>query len=342
MISDAGWRVRRRSRVTLCVEKPKMNPGYPLASKPLRCLLVATALLGGAFPSARATDVADRVVASIKPVHSLVSGVMAGVGEPHLIIRGTTSPHAFSLRPSDAASLENARVVFLVDKSVETSLVGSVDTLARHARIVLLSEAQGLIHRPLRDGGDFETHEHQEDKEDGALDLHLWLDPANAGTMVRVIADTLSETDPANAEAYAANAEILLRRLQDLTAEIATELAPVRNQPFIVFHDAYQHFESRFGLKAAGSVMVSPDQTPSVRRITELRDKVRRLGAICVFSEVQFEPSLIDTIIEGTSARTGTLDPLGAADPEGPEAYFDLIRSMAASFKQCLLPLGQD
>ena len=341
-----------------------MNPGYTLDPKLLHGFLVATVLLGGVFSSAEATDVADRVVASIKPVHSLVSGVMAGVGEPHLIIRGTTSPHAFSLRPSDAASLENARVVFLVGKSVETSLVGSVDTLARHARIVLLSEAQGLIQRPLREGGDFEAHGHYEEEhsdggeihghraddshgsheneEDVELDLHFWLDPANAGAMVRVIADTLSEADPADAKAYAANAEILLRRLEDLTAEIATELAPARNRPFIVFHDAYQHFESRFGLKAVGSVMVSPDQAPSVRRITELRDKVRRLGAICVFSEVQFEPSLIDTIIEGTSARTGTLDPLGAADPEGPEAYFDLIRNMAASFKRCLVPVGQD
>lgn len=315
-----------------------MNLGYALAPKPLHCLLIAIALLGSTSPRAEATDVANQVVVSIKPVHSLVSGVMAGVGEPHLIIRGTTSPHAFSLRPSDAASLENARVVFLIGKSVETSLVNSVGTLARHARIVLLSEAQGLTHRPFREGGNFETHGYHEDEEDGELDLHLWLDPENAGTMVRVIADTLSEADPANAGAYAANAEMLLHRLKDLTAEIATELTPARSRPFIVFHDAYQHFEDRFGLEAVGSVMVSPDQAPSVRRITELRNKVRRLGAICVFAEAQFEPSLIDTIIEGTPARMGMLDPLGAADSNGSEAYFELIRNMATSFKQCLVP----
>ena len=337
MASDSGRRAPCCSRVTFN-EKSKMNLGYVPAPKPLHCLLIAIALLGSASPSAKATNVADQVVVSIKPVHALVSGVMAGIGEPHLIIRGATSPHAFSLRPSDAASLENARVVFLVGRSVETSLVDSVGTLAHHARIVLLSEAQGLTHRPLRDGGDFETREHHEDREDGVLDLHIWLDPENAGTMVRVIADTLSEADPANAGAYAANAEMLLRRLEDLTVEIATELAPARDRPFIVFHDAYQHFEDRFELEAVGSVMVSPDQVPSVRRITELRDKVRRLGAICVFAEAQFEPSLIDTIIEGTPARMGMLDPLGAAEPNGSEAYFDLIRNMATSFKQCLVP----
>lgn len=350
-----------------------MKLEYIPVPKSLHCLLIATALLGSVSPSAEATDVADQVVASIKPVHSLVSGVMAGVGEPHLIIRGTTSPHAFSLLPSDAASLENARVVFLVGKSIETSLVNSVDTLARHARVVMLSEAQGLIHRPFRQGGAFEAHAHDADEDHGhheeeghsdgerhhdheadghhehhgnegddTLDIHLWLDPVNAGAMVRTISDVLSEADPVNARAYAANAEMLLRRLENLTAEVAAELAPARGQPFIVFHDAYQHFEDRFGLKAVGSVMVSPDQTPSVRRITELRDKVRRLGAICVFAEVQFEPNLVDTIIEGTSARTGTLDPLGAADPEGPEAYFGLVRNMADSFKHCLVPVNSD
>ena len=371
MVGNAGRRVSCRSRATN--KKSNMNLEYIPVPKPLHCLLIATALLGSASPSAEATDVADQVVASIKPVHSLVSGVMAGVGEPHLIIRDTTSPHAFSLRPSDAASLENAQVVFLVGKSIETSLVNSVNTLARHARVVLLSEAHGLVHRPLRQGGAFEAHahdadedhghheeeghsdgerhhdheadghhEHHGDEGDDTLDLHFWLDPVNAGAMVRTISDVLSEADPVNAGAYAANAEMLLRRLEDLTAEVAAELAPARDRPFIVFHDAYQHFEDRFGLKAVGSVMVSPDQTPSVRRITELRDKVHRLGAICVFAEIQFEPNLVDTITEGTSARTGTLDPLSAAESNGPEAYFDLIRNMAASFKQCLVPVDQD
>ncbi len=325
-----------------------MNSACVLNVKPLRGLWVAVMLLGGIVPGTGAAGVADQVVTSIRPVHALVSGVMAGVGEPDLIVRGTVSPHAFSLRPSDAANLEAARVVFLVGESVETSLFGSVGTLAHRARIVLLSEAPGLVHRPLREGGNFDTHAHGADDphahpahpDHGGFDLHLWLDPVNAGAMVRMIADTLSEADPKNAGTYAANAGILLRRLQDLTLEIAEELAPARDRPFIVFHDAYQHFEDRFGLKAVGSVMVSPDQAPSVRRIAELRDKVRRLGAVCVFDEAQFESGLIDTIIEGTSAQTGMLDPLGGADSKGSEAYFDLIRNMAASFKDCLAPAG--
>ena len=306
-------------------------------------------------------EVTDRVVASVKPVHSLVSAVMEGVGEPYLIVRGTASPHTFSLRPSDAEVLQNARIVFLIDELIETPLANSVDTLARDARVVMLSKAEGLVHRSLREGGAFEAHDHDageghgnhehgshsgesasahEDKEHAAVDLHLWLDPVNAGAMVRTIVGTLSEVDSANAKTYTANAEALLDRLDDLTAEIAEDVAPVRDRPFIVFHDAYRHFEDRFGLTAVGSVVVSAEQTPGVRRIMELRDKIHQLGATCVFAEVQFEPRLVDTIIEGTQAQAGILDPLGATAESGPGAYFDLIRNMAASFKSCLAPAG--
>lgn len=337
---------------------------------------LAAALFGCALCGSATADATGQVVASIKPVHSLVSGVMAGVGEPYLIIQGTASPHTFSLRPSDAAVLENARVVFLVDESMETSLAGPIDTLARNARVVMLSQAKGLVRRPLREGGDLEAHDHGHDEhfpghrddaehpgeeeahghhddehsdedakgfeheEHGAFDMHLWLDPVNAAAMVRAIAGVLSEVDPSNASTYVVNAQMFLDRLEDLTAEISTDLAPVREKPFIVFHDAYRHFEDRFGLTAVGSVVVSADQSPGVRRIMELRDKVSQLGAVCVFSEVQFDSRLVDTIIEGTPARVGILDPLGTQAEDGSGAYFDLLRSMAASFGGCLTPAG--
>ena len=313
--------------------------------------LAAAALFNCVIASPASADAAVRVVASIKPVHSLVSAVMAGVGEPHLIIRGAVSPHTFSMRPSDAAVLENARVIFLIGESLETSLARPIDTLAGNARVIALSEVQGLVRRPLREGGAFEAHghgtddDHDEDVEHahrrGAFDMHIWLDPVNAGVMARAIAGVLSEADPTNAGTYAANAQALLPRLEELTAQIAAEVAPVRGKPFIVFHDGYRYFEDRFGLTAAGSSVVSPDRSPGVRRISELRDKMRELGVTCVFAEPQFEPRLIDVIIEGTAARTGTVDPLGATIESGPELYFTLIRNMAASFKSCLTPAGQ-
>ncbi len=317
-----------------------------------------------------------RVVATINPVHSLVSGVMAGVGEPHLIVRGASSPHDFSMRPSDAEKLEQADAVFLIGEYLEASLAGPIGTLAVDAEIVELAETDGLVRRPLREGGNFEAdrahvhggdddpggdrdeggHDDGDDHEDehgadsdggdageggnedehGNFDLHVWLDPVNARVMVAEIAETLARADPGNAETYSTNAAALVHRLEELETEIAAQVAPVRGVPFIVFHDGYRYFEERFGVVAVGSAVVSADRSPGVRRIRELQNKVRDLGVKCVMTEPQFEPRLVNVIVEGTDAKAGAVDPLGATIDSGPDLYFTLLRNMAASFEDCL------
>ena len=340
-----------------------MDRTVPPPSRFPAAFAAATLLACAACVSA-AADPGPRVVASIKPVHSLVSAVMAGVGEPHLIMRGASSPHDFSLRPSDAAVLEEASVVFLVDEHMEATLAASIESLAGDARVVELAGAKGLIRRPLRAGGAFEEDEHHhhdghddhghgpahgdenDDREargeestgQEPFDLHVWLDPVNGWAMTRMVAATLAEVDPANAATYDANAHELLHRLDDLTEEIGAMVAPARGEPFIVFHDGYRYFEDRFGLTAVGSAVVSPERPPGVRRIRELRDRIRTLDVTCVFDEPQFDQRLIATIVEGTPVRSGTLDPLGADVENGPDLYFTVLANMAASFRDCLAP----
>ena len=178
--------------------------------------------------------------------------------------------------------------------------------------------------------------EHHHDHGDGAFNTHIWLDPVNAKAMVHEIEEALVEADPTNAEKYEANAEAVMVRLDALTAEITDKIEPVKDKGFIVFHDAYQNFEHRFGLTALGSITISPEVSPGARRVKEMRAKVQGLGATCVFSEPQFEPKVVATVTEGTSAKIGVLDPLGASLQDGPELYFELIRNLAASFRTCL------
>ena len=309
------------------------------------------------------------VVASIKPVHSLVSAVMAGVAEPHLIIRGAQSPHTFSMRPSDAAALSKARVIFLIDEHKEVALAGPIGNLGDDALVVRLAGSQGLHLLPLRDGGAFEEHDHgahdaeaadhedgdgEDDQRDGAghghehgqhpehgdVDFHVWLDPENAVLMTYEIIEALSLADPDNAATYESNGYALIDRLDELIAEIDAELAPIRDKPFIVLHDAYRYFEQRFDLNAAGSITVNPERAPGAQRIAEIRDKVSELGGVCVFAEPQFDSRVIDVVTEGTAAGSGTVDPLGAEIEDGPELYFALLRNLAASFKECMLGIG--
>ena len=186
------------------------------------------------------------------------------------------------------------------------------------------------------------THDEHGHDEHGhnEFDPHVWLDPVNAKAIVHEIEEALSEVDPANATAYAANADALMVKLDALVGEVQAELDPVRGRGFIVFHDAYQHFERRFGMSAVGSITVSPEVLPGAERIGELQDKVRSLDASCVFSEPQFEPKLVSTVTENTDAGTGVLDPLGASIKDGPGLYFTLIRNMASALKGCLSGQG--
>ncbi len=313
-------------------------------------MVVKNLLLALLFPwtiaGFAASASADRVVATFKPVHSLVSAVMAGVGEPYLIMRGTASPRTYRMRPSDARVIGKARVIVMIGESVENTLAGPIRKLRGKARVVELGEVPGLVRMPLRKGGGFEGddhgqghgHGHDHGQEGKAFDMHVWLDPVNAGLMALVIARNLAEVDPANAAKYQANADAVIAGLDELTAKLDAELAPVRDKPFIVFHDAYQYFEKRFALNAVGSAVVSTSRSPGVRRVRELRKKVRDLGVVCVFAEPRYDPRFVRLITEGTKARAGTVDPAGTAIKPGAEMYAALLRGMAASFKKCLAP----
>lgn len=178
-----------------------------------------------------------------------------------------------------------------------------------------------------------EAHAHAEGK-----DLHLWLDPGNAKVIVEAAVQSLSEADPANAGRYRANGKAALARLDSLDEELKAALAPVKDAPFVVFHDAYQYFEAHYGLTAVGSISVSEGRAPGAKRLREVREKIAETGARCVFAEPQFQPALVATVVEGTAARTGVLDPVGADLAEGPEAYAELLRGLAGALNKCLAP----
>lgn len=166
--------------------------------------------------------------------------------------------------------------------------------------------------------------------------MHIWLDPDNARAMAAAIAEALIEADPDNSGVYRANREILVRKLDQLDKEMTSDLASVKDKPFIVFHDAYQYMERQFGLNAVGSITVSPERQPGAQRLSEMREKITELGAVCIFAEPQFEPRLVGVVAEGTQAKTGTLDPLGADLEYGPEMYFTLMRGNAEALLNCL------
>lgn len=312
------------------------------ASKFVILAALAWVMLGWSPASAAA----PRTVVTIKPVHSLVAGVMAGVGEPVLLVTGAGSPHGHALKPSQARALAAADLVIWVGAALESFFIKPAQSLNGTTEILALLDRPELALLPARHGGAWSGHADHAERRDVAkvghsdddhdLDAHPWLDPANGRAIVALAADTLSRLDPANAPIYRSNAVRMTRELAILEQEIAGLLAPLRDVPYVVFHDAYQYFEARFRTSAVGAIGISPDRRPSARRLLEIRRQIKETGAVCVFAEPQFAPRLVETAREGTSARAATLDPLGATIAAGPDAYFELMRGLAISLASCL------
>ncbi|KJS43910.1 MAG: zinc transporter [Roseovarius sp. BRH_c41] len=302
---------------------------------------------------------APKVATDITPVQSLVARVMQGVGAPEVIVRPGASPHGYAMRPSEAAALEQADLVFWMGEGLTPWLEGSIESLASEAHVVELLGAAGSQVLPFREGVEFAAHEHGEehgedhaeeeaghadhadahdhdhDHDHEGADPHAWLAPENARAWMRLIAEELAEHDPDNAAAYAANAEAGQAELEALSHEIAAELAPVQDKPFLVFHDAYQYFESAFDVTAAGAIALGDAAAPGPARVAALRDMAEARGILCVFSEPQFDPKLVETVF-GDVATHGVLDPMGSQLEPGSGLYPQMLRDMAGAMATCL------
>lgn len=304
-----------------------------------RLLLTMVLIVAGCL-SARASE-PPSVVASIPPIHGLVSMVTDGVVEPTLLFPGSVSPHAYHLKPSDAAVLESADIVFWISPTMETALAKPMQVIAGNAIDVQLMDARGLQILPRREGGMLNHGEEQEEQgsdeeREVYADPHIWLNPVNAIVMLFVISETLGDLDPGNAALYRANAISGIATLKTLDSVLEGRLASVRGAPYVAFHDAYQYFEDRYGLKPLATMAVDPEHAPGARRLSEVRDAVAQSGARCVFSEPQFDPRLLVTLTEGTGAKVSPLDPIGLAIEPGPAFYPALLTQMVDDLVGCL------
>ncbi len=288
------------------------------------------------FTQSLAAD-APRVATDIPPIHALVSDVMEGIATPDLVIRPGASPHGYAMRPSEAATLEKADVVIWVGDALTPWLHDTIATLNPDAPSVQLMDLPDTQNLPFREGVSFEHHDEEEGHDHHeTADPHVWLDPKNAIVWLQTIAETLAAHDPENAARYQENAQRAQVEIIATQAQINAILEGKRTTPFIVFHDAYQHFETRFGLAAAGAISLADATPPSPARISEIQHVLQDLNVRCVFSEPQYNSGLVTTVISNSGARVAQLDPLGVDLPQGVGMYPNLLLQMAKTIATCL------
>ncbi|NRB16284.1 MAG: zinc ABC transporter substrate-binding protein [Rhodobacteraceae bacterium] len=288
-----------------------------------------------------------RVATDIAPVHGLVARVMMGLGSPDLVMQPGASPHGYSMRPSEALALSRADFVIWMGEGLTPWLEGSIDSLAADAQGIELLHAEGVIELPFREGVRFahpedEGHEQIDPQQEGqddhrhqGIDPHAWLAPENGKLWLDLIATELALFDPDNAETYRANAAAGRGEIDQVVVTIRAGLAPLRNGGFVVFHDAYQYFETSFELSALAAISLGDASSPSPARIVEVRDAVAELGVSCVFSEPQFNPGLVAAVLDGTGAKTAVIDPMGTEIPLGPQFYPALLLDLGQRMADC-------
>ena len=297
-----------------------------------------------------------KVVTTIQPLHSLISNVMGDTGKLNLILEGTASPHSFTLKPSHAKMLQNADVIFWIDKDLESFLEKPLKSIPKKAKVVHLMDLSSLeilkfreknIYGGHDDHDDHDKHGHKEDKHDkhddhdkhghahahGEFDVHIWLDPVNAKKIVEEVEHELSELDPKNAKIYKQNAKNTQKKLDAMIVDINKSIN--KKASFVTFHDAYQYFEKRFGVESLGALTINTDVQPGAKQIAEIQDLVEDRKIKCIFSEPQFNPKLINMIAKNTGAKTGILDPLGSSYKPGKNLYFNLINDLYKNLNNC-------
>ena len=306
------------------------------------------------------------VITTIQPINSLVSAVIGNTGKSISLIPAEISPHEYKLKPSDAKKLQEGNIIFYVSNHLESSVTKVFENLPKNIKIINLMEESEINHLEIRDNEAWERHDHHghddhddhdkhgkkhddhddhdkhgkkhDDHDDHEIedDVHIWLSPDNAIKIVTKVKKELSLYFPENANVYNQNATKFIAKINNLKKELTQELSPIKDKPYVVFHDAYQYFEKTFGLNAVGSVALEGDIASSPKQISFIKDKIVKLKASCVFQEPQFDSKLVKIVVEGTKAQIGTLDPLGVNVSGKEDFYLQLLRNMSKSLKECL------
>jgi len=279
-----------------------------------------------------------RIVTSIRPVHSLVAGVTRGISSPQLLLDQLQSPHDYQLKPSDFARLQQADLIIYTGPQIETFMQKILGQLTQ-TPVIALSQIDHMTLLPGRALGHHHAEPH-DDRDAHRVDGHLWLSTRNARVFVNHLLAVLSRLDPANAAGYHDNAQALLARLDELHRDISQRLAPVRNQPFIQFHDALQYFEHEFGLSGGLFFTTGAEHKIGMKQLQNVRQQIIDRHIRCIYYEPPVIPPILHNLMVPGQTRLLPLEPIGIDLTPGADLYFQLMDNIAQQLEVCLKPQG--
>ena len=275
---------------------------------------------------------APRVVASIKPVHALLSGIMQGVAEPDLLMASSQSLHHYSLKPSERRLLAEAELIFWIGPGLESFMPRLIESLDSATVVITLIETSGLVLLPLR-SADAHAAEHEHDGHHAVHDPHIWLN--NIEKLADEITRQLVRADPVHKTQYEKNNEKLKQQNSRLRQQLHQQLDGA-SRPFLTYHDGYQYFEQEFGLNNAGFVSTGADIQPGAAHIRQLKNLIQQRNIQCVFYDAPHKPPILNSLLSGSSTQTVALDASGMMLPAGRDNLFLNLQSLGEKFSGCL------
>ncbi len=286
-------------------------------------------------------DEKKNIVVTIKPLQGLVLAIAKDTVNIQRLLPDYASLHNYHFRPSDIRKLNQAHLIFRIDEDMEQFLSPLLHTL-KHNKIISLADDPHIQHLAIIDEKEEDSHQaHKADNDEhthhhGNQDLHLWMSPQNGIVMAKKIASTLSQLNPQYALIYQQNLSQLTQQIHQFTANFHIESKPLQKKPYLVFHDAWHHFSHTFQLNKLANINFHADIQLGAKTIYHTRRQIQQLNAHCLFSQPQFRPKTIATLIEGFDIKTEELDVLGSHLKITPDLYLNLLRYTANQIRNCL------
>lgn len=290
---------------------------------------------------------ATNVVTSIKPVELLVKAVAPDDVQVTSLVPAGSSPHNYTMRPSQRRALENSDIIFWVGPEMETFLSRLLGGEEFRERAVSLMHGDDV---PPADDTDAHHDEHEEDHhghddhghddhghDHGAgEDPHIWLDPVLALDMARDIHQALSQLDGADTQALDANLARFEKTLKEAEEDIQHRLEPLADISLFAYHDAFTRYAGHFNLKLDGILTLNPELSPGARHIAEVQDKLRKANQPCLLTEPQFNRQWWRSITEGLDITFSTWDPLATEIESDRDGYVNFLQGIADDALTCL------
>ncbi len=332
----------------------KMN--VPVAPNALFRKLVQP-LIGLCFMGLASNASALTVTVSIPPLAGIIAPLLGPSDELNVLLKPGLSPHGFQLRPSHVKLLQDSDLVITVGTPVDgwiekpLQLVNKVPiAMAQMANVERLALRQGGLwenkhlhsDEPQHSESDSDEHEvdhhHEKAIESTHLDGHIWMSQHNAKQMVLVVSQQLQTKLPEQKKVIQQRTVDWLAQLDKTDQRIVAQLAKVQSEPFLVLHDAFQYFEHHYGLNGVGSIRFNPELAPSLKRVHELRERIKSGQVACLFKEPQFPERRVMSVVSGLDVKLGSLDPMGTsyALDKPFMAYDAFLQALANQFSSCL------